>query len=548
MLRYCQTTYFGHVRRLCIFVNDKVVSIMNARILLMLLVLIGIARVNARAQEVVRLELEASDLLLPYYTIPVAQQGVVVFRATETKARRASGWELLHYDTGFKPLLKKRIEVPTGFAFAGWEVNDSFLVLLFLAEPPGLEGQIEIYKFHPKTLTKVDFEVNDLRPDDLFLLLSGDAWYFGGSIPVRKAGSKKGNAPQNNLFLLTGSCHNDTFSQHRSLIPGMTEIAHIQTEGKSSGLLLAARVSTGKYQENVEIRRISSEGSMPLFTVNFKDKYPVDVTFSSTSGNLILTGTYGIRGKKSWKNNTEVTAEGVFFMPADSTTGIRQGFYPFTNFGMIPADFMKVYFSKAAGSNQRRGDRNSGYRMLLHDNTYAYKNQSLLVAEAYYPEYEYENRTQFYSTPYSYYGYYYPGYYDNGSRWVFKGFRYAYAIVAAFDTLGTLKWENAFETSNILDRNLSTRLTVKPIGDEVVLVYAFDGKIWYRVINEEEVVVGRESIPVELSSPSERIRENHTMYLSQWYNRYFLVWGRHTIVNSDGRSRTVYYCNKLAFE
>ena len=524
---------------------------MKTRILLILVVLAGVARFNSSAQEVVRLELEASDLLLPYYTIPVAQQGVVVFRATETKARRAAGWELLHYDTGFQTVLKKRIDIPTGYAFAGWEVNDSFLVLLFLTEPPGLEGRIEIYNLHQKSFARISFNVSDVRPDDLFLLLSGDIWYFGGTIPVKKSGGKRGNVPQNNLFLVSGSCNSDTFLQHRSHIPEMTEIAQIRTDEKDQGLLLAARVSAGKYQENIEIRRISREGILfqsPVFTVNFNDKYPVNVTFSNTSGNLILTGTYGTRQKKSWKNNTTVTAEGVFFQPADTTAGIRQGFYPFTNFGMIPSDLMKVWFSKAAGNSQRREDRNSGYRMLLHDNTYAYKDQSLMVAEAYYPEYEYDNRTQFYSTPYSYYGNYYPGFYDSGSRWVFKGFRYAYAIVAAFDTLGKLTWENAFETSNILDKNLSTRLTVKPIGDEVVLVYAFDGKIWYRVLDEEEVVVGRESIPVELSSPSERIRENHTMYLSQWYNQFFLVWGRHTIVNSDGRSRTVYYCNKLAFE
>ncbi|HRZ48911.1 MAG TPA: hypothetical protein P5338_05895, partial [Bacteroidales bacterium] len=524
---------------------------MKARILLLLFAFLSVARFSGRAQELVRLELEASDLSLPYYTIPVAQKGVIVFRATETNARRASGWELLHYDTGFQPVEKKRLDIPSRLTFAGWEVNDSFLVLLFLAEPPGIEGRIAIYHLDQKSVTAVNFEVADLRPDDLFLLLSGDIWYFGGTILVRKSGAKRGNTTQNNLFLLTGSCTGDTFAQHRSFIPEMTEIAHIQTDEVHSGLLLAARVSTGKYQENMEIRRISREGflqPMPMFTVDFRDKYPVDITFSNNSGNLVLTGTYGIRQKKSWKNNSQVMAEGVFYQAADSTVNIPRGYYPFSNFGKLPVDFMKVYFEKASGNSQRRGDRNSGYRMLLHDNTYTYKNQSILVAEAYYPEYEYENRTQFYSSPYSYYGYYYPGYYDNGSRWVFKGFRYAYAIVAAFDSAGGLTWENAFETSNILDRNLTARLTVKPIGEEVVLVYAFDGKIWYRVLTGNEVIVDKESIPVELLSPSERIRENQSMYLSQWYNRYFLVWGRHTIVNNDGRSRTVYYCNKLAFE
>ncbi len=512
---------------------------------------------TGRGQEVVRLELEASDLSLPFYTIPVAKQGVIVFRSTQTSAKRASGWELYHYDTRLKPVEKMKLDIPVRYAFAGWEVNDSFLVLLFLAEPPGINGRVEIYHISEKTKRSVQVEVPDIRVNDLFFFLSGSRYLLGGMLSDRNSGGlfsrdKKRNDLVENLFLVSGNCHQDTIAYTRFAIPGITEIAHVQPLTDASGLLLAARVSALRYLVSMDIWKIYFE-SKPAFrhlhTIPPSEKYLVGVSFSGEDDDLVITGTYGTRTKKSWKDNTPVLAEGVCYLKADTLKEVLRYYYPFSGFRRMPEELMKQYFQNASGNRKTKGERgNMSYRMLLHGNPYKYNDQNLLVAEAYFPEYEYENRTQFYSTPYSYYGSYYPGFYDSGSRWVFKGFRYEYAIVAAFDSVGAMKWENGFEISNILDKNLNTRLTVMPFKDEVLLVYAFDGKIWYRVISESNVIVDKESIPVELPSPSERIRENFSMNLSQWYESYFLVWGRQTVTNNDGRSRTVYYCNKLLFE
>jgi hypothetical protein len=510
------------------------------------------------AQELLRLELEASDLSLPFYTIPVGRDGVVVFRSTEQKSRRLTGWELTHYNTGFISVAKVNIDAPPESSFAGWEVNDHYILFLFLEPVTSLKGQIFIYNIHDHQVKKVDVDEPDTHVRNLFFVLSGDVYFLGSETNPQTGkglftGKKKKPKDSNtNLFILSGNCAGDSVQTSKYDVNGMSSIARVQALPNQPGVIVAIRTSVEKYKEEVKVFRFthnSFDHGQLLFSFPSSENYLVDMSFSMNNGRMVTTGTFGTRTLQSWKRDETVLAKGFFFATEVNGTLQTLRFHPFSSFHHLPPDLMKEYFENASGKSDTHQPRDKfSYRLLLHDDPYLYNQELILVAEAYNPEYEYENRTQTYSSPFSYYGYYYPGYYDMGGRWVFKGFRYEYAVLAALDSTGNLLWENGFETSNALDKNLSKRLSILPYLNEVVLVYAFDGRIWYRVIQEKNVVVGKESVPVELKFSTERIRENYSMNMSRWYDNYFLVWGRQVVVNNDGKSRTVYYCNKLAFE
>lgn len=525
------------------------------RIITLFLVLLTF--IPLTAQEVMRLELEASDFSLPYYTMPAGDKGVVVFRGTEIKGRRIATWELIHYDPGFRVLDRKTINPEKTCTFAGWEEDDHHLVLLFVDDPPGLSGIIITYDLNQRSLTEARFSYPESDVSDMFFILSGQHIYLGGclkSAEPRNTLLKRKKAMQKDpaLLVLSGLCTGDTLLPLLAPVTGLTGIARVQTAPDSTGLIFAVRITTGKYREDIEVLRIG-HGDQPPETLgrvaHQPERYLIDFTFVYAKNTLVLAGTYGLKTNKAWKREDPVLAEGLFFIPLDTLQQIPARYHPFTTFRHLPANLMKNYFQAAGGNAVSKNSKGKmAYRMLLHETPYAFNQHIVLLAEAYYPEYEYENRTQYSSMPYAYYGSFYPGFYDAGGRWVFKGFRYEHAMVAALDSVGNLVWENGFETSNILDKNLNTRITILPYTDEMVLVYAFDGRIWYRILGENSVLVDKESIPVELPSPADKIKENYSTYMAQWYKNYFLVWGRQSVRNAGGNTRTVYYCNKLSFE
>ncbi|MFO7723846.1 MAG: hypothetical protein R6V49_11555 [Bacteroidales bacterium] len=515
------------------------------------------------AQDILRIELDASALNLPYYTIPAGENGLIVLRGMEIRGRRIIGWEMIHYSTAFRELSRKTFFPERTGSFAGWEKSDSHVYLLFLYENAGVAGEVVIYDPVSLESAKKTFSFPKQQIREPVFKAIGEHFFICGinTMPPDESRTtrrkfRQGKLPSELLFV-SGSLNTETVTLTVHNIPDLIEMAWVQPDPDGLALLLALRISGEKFTMDLRTVRFTpaSPELVTLFTLpSPPEMYLIDLSFLRTGrSGIAVAGTYGTRDRQSWKRGDPVLSEGLFFAQHASGTEMAIRFYPFTSFKNLPSSIMQAYLkrSRTTGRNQP-GKGQIAYRMLLHEQAYSLNGNMVLVGEAFYPEYEYENRPQsaFYY-PYGYspwYGGYYPGFYDTGGRWVFKGFRYEHAIVAAFDSLGNLTWENSFETSNILDKNLNERLSLLAYENEIVLVYAHDGKVWFRIIRDNDVVVDKESYPVEMLSPADRVREHLSMNMTRWYNQYFLVWGRQVIRGADGRSRTVYYCNKLAFE
>jgi hypothetical protein len=481
----------------------------------------------------------------------------------EIRGRRIIGWEMIHYNTNLREVSRKTLFPERTGSFAGWECTESHVHLLFLYEYAGVAGEVVIYDPASREAVKRSFSFSDKIIREPVFKAIGDNFFICGpnTLPpddsrVTRKKFRQGKLPTELLFV-EGSLSSEKTQMTVHPIADMVEIAWIQPDPDATALILALRISDEKYSMDVRVVRFApgSPELRTLFTLpSPPEKYIIDMSFlkSGTSG-FAVAGTYGTRDRQSWNRADPVLSQGLFFAQHNNASEISLRFYPFSSFRNLPSSIMQAYLKKSrtTGRNQP-GKGQVAYRMLLHEEAYALNGNIILVGEAFYPEYEYENRPQssLYNSYYYplMYGTYYPGFYDTGGRWVFKGFRYEHAIVAAFDSLGNLVWENSFETSNILDKNLNERLNLLAYQDEIVLVYAYDGRVWFRIIRADDVVVDKESYPVEMLSPADRVREHLGMNMTRWYDSYFLVWGRQVIRGADGRSRTVYYCNKLAFE
>jgi len=504
------------------------------------------------AQEIMRLEIEAENLAVPYYTIPVANHGIVVFRGADTRTRRISAWELIHYNVGFNEVHRQTINMERGGYFAGWKSDNGYIHLLFLNDQPLTSGEVIIYIPETRMVIRRPFALGDLPITDPVFRASGDRFYLMGIHRPVKSIFKRWVSPSGKgadkplLISVSGAASSDSAIISQWPVQGLKQIAHAAKSPADASILVALTIDSAKYKRSILVASVPHDGA-PLLHIGMMpltpDLYLSDLTFVTTEMHpLACAGTYGSRDKRSWNTNDPIAARGFFFAPLNhKVTSVIRG-YPFTR---LRQNMLTPSPADRSVSRQRGGE--SEIRVLLHPLAYSQNKNLILVGETYFPEYEYENRAQHYYMPHSYYGYY-PGFYDSGGRWVFAGFRYRTAVVIAFDPEGNLVWENGIETSNILDKQLMTRLSLMSYADELVLVYAHDGRIWFRVIRGSEVLVDKESYPVELPAPGDRIKENISMNMARWYDNYFLVWGRHVVRNAEGRNRTVYFCNKLAFE
>jgi hypothetical protein len=506
------------------------------------------------AQDIVRLEIDGSDLELPFYTMTAGEQGLLVMHGTEVKGRRISSWELIHYDVGLREVHKFRFTPDQGFDFAGWQVGEQVLHLLFLRPGQDFAGEVLLYHFGQHTHKRIPFSMPGIRIPDPSFRVSGEVTYLAGMNRASQKpagllrGKQKGGQAQSELVILTyGGYTADSMQTNRFSMSGTSTLVKVQTAKETDGLLMLLSSGSGRYKLvgfSTLHPVLIGKGALNITSGHTLSDYNIVRTDSFP---LALAGTYSNPVKRSGSNEAEVYADGLFFASLDTTSGTPVRYYPFSAFSNLPEGQPRDLSRASRTQNRDKQRGNQTYRVLLHETPYLVNGNLLLVGETYYPEYEYDSRSQSFAIPYSYYGYY-PGFYDMGGRWVFLGFRYEKGLVAAFDQGGNLVWENGFATTNMLDKNLTTRLNLLAYGDELVMVYAHEGRIWFRVIREDEVLVDKENYPVELPSVSDRVKEHYGMNMTRWYDRYFLVWGRQSIRSLDGRTRTVYYCNKLAFE
>lgn len=528
--------------------------------LISLLLLISIIDYTqeASAQDIVRLELDATNLSLPFYTIPLDDHGMVVFRGTEIRGRRIIGWELIHYDILFKELYRHTISTERGGYFAGWETDEKHINLLFLSEQSRVAGEVFIYNISDNKHHTVIFHDPDLTLRNPSFVVSGSVFYLCGIHERSGRGlaglrnSLRGQRPAPELVIVSGDNDSSVASIRTFPVSDMISLMHLQPDPEGDGVLIVKQISDGKYSQQAkavsykhEQSALTTLGTLP----SRSERFLIDLCFIKTDESLLaLAGTYGGRDKRSWRRGDPVLAEGLFFAFLNDQIRDSVRYYPFSKFNNLSPTLMQTVLKRSRSSGRSHSAKGqNAYRMLLHEKPYTVNKNMVLVGEAYYPEYEYDNRPQHLYNPYSFYGYY-PGFYDSGSRWVFKGFRYEHAVIVAFDNNGNLLWDNSFETSNILEKSLNTRLRLLSYADEIVMVYAHDGRIWFRIIREDDVVVEKESYPLELPSASDRVREHYSMNMSPWYDSFFIVYGRQAIRGADGRVRVVYYCNKLAFE
>ena len=250
----------------------------------------------------------------------------------------------------------------------------------------------------------------------------------------------------------------------------------------------------------------------------------------------LIAGVYGGR-------NSEYS-RGLFMASVDPA-GLQQLRY--YNYGDLE-NFFKYMKAKREKRVKDRIDRRKikgkrirfSYRFLVHE-IVPYKNQYVLLGEAFYPRYKsVDSKYGFFSGPASYAGI------RNGR--VFDGYSYTHAVVMGFDQNGKLLWDNSFEINDVKTFTLEQFVKLEVQDDRIALLYLFENELRSKIIQNDEVLEGKTFEPIKTKKENEIVKKEETELskLDYWYEDFFYAYGIQEITNPGTGKRRVFFINKIS--
>ena len=297
-------------------------------------------------------------------------------------------------------------------------------------------------------------------------------------------------------------------------------------------------------QKSLLIRNYDAEGSLVKTTILQPDEKKNLIfgrSLKMPNGAQVVSGVYG--------RYTDYS-RGIFVASIDVLGEYVIKYYSFAELEHF-FKYMKVKREKRVKEKiERRRIKGKkirfNYRMLVQE-FIPYRNQYILLGEAFYPHYAYPSSSMPYSVNYRR-SYNIPGYRND---LVFDGYQYTHAVVIGFDKNGKLIWDNSFEINDVKSFELEQFAKIHPQDDRIILLYLYQNAIRSKIISGAEVLEGKSLDEMKLKYKDDEVRERETetSKLDYWYDNHFFAYGVQKVHNlrepSVPSTRKVFFVNKI---
>jgi len=480
-------------------------------------------RVQAQVEQQARFELllpEERDLE-NFQVTSLNEDGLLIYRLNDDL--QTSFIELIKTDSTLSEKWRGQIPIDPLLTISSIKVKEN--VIFMLLRPHGmLNSGFKLITLSGETGTYSLYTINNLIPfSPTDFAVTNNSVLIGGYFNYRP------------LVL-----HFSFETQRSKILPGffneVGELNQIKVypDGSSDIIVCAKNFERKKC---LWIRTYDAEGDLVKTTILNPDKSKNLIFGRSVKmpdGKQIVSGVYG---------RTAEYSRGIFIAEINPYGEYTMNYHNFSDLQNF-FSYMKARKEKRVKERiERRKVKGKkirfNYRFLVQE-VIPYKNQYIMMGEAFYPQYRYLNDTRG--------GYGSPMF---GSDRIFDGYRYTHAIMIGFDQQGKLIWDNSFEINDVKTFTLEQFVKIAPEEERVVLLYLFDNMIRSKIINNEEVLEGKslEALNTRFSGDVVLERSTTTSHLEYWYSNHFYAYGIQTIKNpSFGKnSRRVFFINKLAY-
>jgi hypothetical protein len=331
-----------------------------------------------------------------------------------------------------------------------------------------------------------------------------------------------------------------------------------------------SKVLAGLLNETGELTQIKMNNDetfdVLISASNFTKQKTIWIRHYDNQGNLISSSSLAAEGNKhlifgrivTTENNMQIVAgvygarsseysRGIFISSIDQTGYQQIRYYSFGDL----ENFFKYMKAKREKRVKQRLERRKikgkkyrlSYRFLVHQ-VIPYKDQFLLLGEAFYPKYSYHDRSgMFFNQPSQ------SGIYQNGR--VFEGYYYTHAVIMAFNKDGDLLWDNSFEINDVKTFKLEQFVRAQLFEDKIVLFYIFDGKLRTKIIQNNQVLEPKSENALTTGNHYETTHTDDAYigHVNYWYDDVLLANGIQDVETPGGRhSRRVFFLNKVVFK
>ncbi len=342
--------------------------------------------------------------------------------------------------------------------------------------------------------------------------------------------------------------------------------------------LQKSKILPGFFNEPGELTqmKVSENGAIDIIVSakNFDKQKNLWIRNYNAEGELLKTTVLESREKRNlifgrsikMPNNEQVVA-GVYGKNTDYSRGIFIAtINPFGEYTIRYYNFADLQnFFHYLKANQERRIKNRierrrvkgkntkfNYRLLVQE-LISYRDQFIMLGEAFYPHYVYKSRNNsnpFFASNNSRGNLYYSPY---NNDYVFDGYQYTHAIAIGFDKSGKVRWDNSFEINDVRSFKLEQFVKIAPADDHVDLLYLFENLIRIKVIQDNEVLEGKSTDELKIFSDQgvitkEDAKSNHLDY---WYDHHLYASGVQTIRKSKDRReipfKKVFFINKIKY-
>ena len=466
------------------------------------------------------LPLEKNDY---YEVMPSQEDGIYLYRRLYASAD--DKLEIIKLDTAFNVKWKGYLSIDKGMELmARRAVGGQFYLLL--RRPDLKRNNMELFALSQVDGTYTKYQVNNYIPFSVteFQITEKSALIGGyfNQVPVVLAFSFE--------------------AQRSKLLPGlfneMGELTQIKTFSDGTfDVLISAR--NFKKQQTVWVKSYDSNGDLQAnYSLEPEEsKHLIFARAMKTDDDVqLIAGVYGGR-------NSEYS-RGLFMASVDPS-GLQQLRY--YNYGDLE-NFFKYMKAKREKRVRDRIERRKirgqkirfSYRFLVHE-IVPYKNQYILLGEAFYPRYKSVDPGTF-----TFFGgsSRYPGI---QSGRIFDGYSYTHAVVMGFDQNGKLLWDNSFEINDVKTFTLEQFVKLEVQEDRIALLYLFENELRTKFIQNDEVLEGKTFEPIKTIRENEIVKKEETELskLDYWYQDYFYAYGIQEITNPGTGKRRVFFINKI---
>ena len=530
------------------------------KILLLIFLLIGHVIVAQR------IEVPQSNANIENFTIPIGDQGVVLLSQLNKQE-----FNIRKFDTELQQTWSSNASVESSQDFVTHSYDGKNLFLLFSRFK---SNSYIIFRINTLTGKIEKFQILSVDRIEISNFKAFNSSLFIGGVVNTQAVILFTNLKEKKTRILP------------SVVKGEAEIQSMDLDTTFQQINVTYSIGKRAKDYQLMIRSFDEDGNL-LGSVQMKP----NAEFAMMNGKLsqmndslqIVVGTYG--HKNTIGSSKGPSSQGLYFQ--SFLDGVLQhenfqSFTKFTNFFEFLSPKQQERQAKKIKEKAAKGeDLRLDYRLLMHE-IIRKGDHYIVVAEAFYPDYKYNNMMgpygstlmgmggmyNFYSpwsmiyNPYRWgYGYYglyspfssyyspwgYRGYNYYGSSQQFDGWVYTHAIVAELDENGHVLWDHSIPLHDVKEGKLIQKVKTSVVGDQVTLSYSENNQIISKIISQSGTVEQEKIIKIQTENEADRIRKASKLDLNYWYGPYFIAHGTQSISNTEEGKRDVFFINKIKF-